>query len=323
MSNNFPHKIYNYEVSPPADTWQKIAAALDESHLTDKFPSRIYNTQTNPPAGAWEAIAASLAELHLSHQYPATLYNLEAAPPATAWENIKASLEDKDEVAIPRRRRIAPVLRYAAAAIFIGAVAFGAVKILGINKAGNVEATANETPSSVEKNNPGPGSGNEAITPSNEETARSEESRNDAALEESKHVYASLGTSDRQRMKKVSDDFFQSAADPVDATADLNPASTYQDLSCSEVTVPAYAGGPSSIDMASRYSMLMTPDGRIIRISKKLGDLFCCVSGEEVDDDCKDQLKKWRQKIADSPVAPSPENFMDILDLLHTLKDNR
>jgi hypothetical protein len=60
-----------------------------------------------------------------------------------------------------------------------------------------------------------------------------------------------------------------------------------------------------------------------VRISKKLSDLFCCVSGEEQDENCTNQLKQWREKIAASPFNPSPDNFMDILDLINSLQDNR
>ena len=109
--------------------------------------------------------------------------------------------------------------------------------------------------------------------------------------------------------------------DPIEVAANFNPVHTYEELECSDVNTPVFASGSSSIDMAARYAMLMTPDGNFIRISKKLGDLVCCVSGEEQDDECTDQLKKWRKKIANAPVAPSPGNFMDILDMLHTLKD--
>ena len=42
----------------------------------------------------------------------------------------------------------------------------------------------------------------------------------------------------------------------------------------------------------------MTPDGNIIRMSKKWSGLVCCVSGEEQDEDCKNQIKKWQKKIA-------------------------
>jgi hypothetical protein len=74
-------------------------------------------------------------------------------------------------------------------------------------------------------------------------------------------------------------------------------------------------------DLADRYVMLMTPEGSIIRMSKKLGDLICCVSGEEQGDGCKDQLKKWQEQMAMSSLAPSPANFLDILSLVNSLDD--
>ena len=74
--------------------------------------------------------------------------------------------------------------------------------------------------------------------------------------------------------------------------------------------------------LTDRYIMLMTPDGNIIRMSKKWSDLVCCVSGEEQDADCKDQLKKWQEKMAASSLAPSPGNFMDILSLVNSLDEN-
>ncbi|HEX7902803.1 MAG TPA: hypothetical protein VF487_02910 [Chitinophagaceae bacterium] len=325
MSSGLQHKMYNYEVAPPAGAWEKITASLDESHLTDKFPSVLYNSMATPAAAIWETITANLDELSLSTQYPSALYNMQAPPPATAWEKIKATLEQGDEKVIAPRRRITPFLRYAAAAVLIGAVAFGTIQILNTNKKTGEAVALKPSSENGMNNTPAvkPETGSLSPVAPNEEAVQSQEARNDAALQESKHTFASLDRNDQIRMKKVSNEFFQTAANPINIADALNPASTYQDLECAEVNAPVFAGGNSSINMASRYVMLMTPDGRIMRISKKLGDLVCCVSGEEIDEDCKDQLKKWRQKMADAPVSPAPGNFMGILDVLNTLKDSR
>ena len=86
--NSLKDKIYNYEVTPPAGTWDKIAIDLDEAELANKFPDR--------------------------------LYNMDATPPASSWEKVNASLNPaSDPVAIPLLKRITPFLRYAAAAIFM------------------------------------------------------------------------------------------------------------------------------------------------------------------------------------------------------------
>ena len=82
-----------------------------------------------------------------------------------------------------------------------------------------------------------------------------------------------------------------------------------------------YSDEDSVSAIAGRYIMLMTPEGNIIRMSKKWSDLVCCVSGEEQDEDCKLQIKKWQKKLATSPINPTPGNFMDILELVNSLDE--
>jgi hypothetical protein len=319
MSSDLQHKMYHYEVPPPADAWDKISAELDESHLTDAFPGKLHTAAVTPPPGAWDAIAASLEELQLSHQYPATLYNLEAAPPAGAWDKIKANLETQDEdKPVAPVRRIAPFLRYAAAAVLIAGIAFGATKIFSGNNKTDSEMVATQGEKNTPKQNI-PADTQQTNTPGNEQAlVQSDEARNDAALEESKHTYAGLNMPN-ERIKRLGDEYI-SPASTISAASYITPENTYRDIECSEVNASVFAVG-SPMDMASRYVLLMTPDGHMVRVSRKLGELVCCVSGEEQDADCKDNLKKMRQKIASSPVAPSA-NFTDVLDILHTLRDN-
>lgn len=324
MSSNWQHKLYEFEVIPPLTTWEKIESELDEAHLSDKFPSRLYQLETAPPAGAWNNIATLLGEMQVGHQYPTTLYNLEATPPYDAWEKIEAALEPKQKKPVPVRR-LSPVMRYAAAAVLIGIISFGTFKILSSNNSGENNIVVKNAGLAPAKPEPpsGPDTFNNTEGPASEQSATTEQAREDAALEASKHTFAGLGTSDKKRMNKVSEQVFQSPADPIIESANFDPLSAYQGLPPSERILPAFASGSESIDIANRYVVLMTPDGHFIRISKKLGDMVCCVSGAEQDGECVDQMKKWRQKIADSPVTPSPGNFMDILDLLNTFKDTK
>ena len=131
--SDLQHKLFNYEVTPPAPLWDKITEALDESLLTDKFPSRLYNSTETPPLTAWTAISSALDEMHLRHQYPDTLYNLETAPPPAAWDKIKSALDQEATPAVSPVRRIIPFIRYAAAAAILAIVAFGAVRIMSSN----------------------------------------------------------------------------------------------------------------------------------------------------------------------------------------------
>lgn len=303
--SDLQHRLYHYEVNPPATAWDKIAVALDESHLSDPFRSKIYDAEVTPPAGAWQAIAAGLDELP---QYPSTLYNMEVAPPVLVWDRIKESLEEEKKPAPVRR--IAPIFRYAAAAAVVAAIAFGTFRVLNSNKSEVGGITQEQNDSTVsDKSEP-----TNHTTTDNTAASTSQEERDNAALEESKSMYASLDASDRENITRVSGEYFEAPASTMTVAAAFAPQTTYRDLACNEVSIPAFADGP--IDMASRYALLLTPDGQVIRVSKKLGELACCVSGAEQDEQCKDQLKRWRQKIADSPAANSP---IEILALLQTL----
>src|SRR5882672_1904742 len=94
------------------------------SSLKDKM----YNYEANPPAQVWDRIAAALDEDQSSNKLSATLQNMEVEPPLSAWNKINASLDSGKEIAMPVTKRMFPILRYAAAAILIGVVAIGIVK---------------------------------------------------------------------------------------------------------------------------------------------------------------------------------------------------
>ena len=269
MNSGLQHKMLNYEVTPPENTWNKIAAALDESNLSDEFPDKLYNLEVNPPVSAWDKISASL----------------EAEQPAIVKES----------------RKILPIFRYAAAAAIIGLIAFGSIKFF-TSKNGENEIAKNSV---LLKDSVTSGTQENIKQPDNN-LPIPEEARDEAALEESKRTLAKLDMTETRRIKQ---------------TVNRESGNIINEIASSEMTAPSFALNETISDMASRYIMLMTPEGNIIRMSKKWSNLLCCVSGEEQDEDCKDQLKIWREKIVNSSAAPSSGNFMDILSLVNSLQD--
>jgi hypothetical protein len=309
MSSGSHHKMYDYEVAPPAGIWDKIVAELDESELTLKFPSALYNFQVNPPAHNWQKISAALDGSSLVSDYAAKLSGIEVAPPAAAWEKIKTALDPQ-----PAPRRIPAFLKYAAAAAIIGFLAWGGVRMFNGQRTPDSTIASDQNTYSPE-HQPEPGKESAAV---NGEIAMAdlnaslEEARNDAALEESKKTYARLDVSAKRTKVKNAADFFFVADDY---------ASTVQTRKI-DFDEPEDPMPPVEPDLTKRYIVLMTPDGNIIRMSKKLRNLVCCVSGEEVDKDCVDQMKKWREKIASPSTTHTPGNFLDLLQMLNSMQDN-
>lgn len=262
--------MLSYEVAPPPEVWKKIAVELDESEL--------------------------------DHVFPSALYQAKAAPPAVIWSKIQIALDAGHEAAVPEHRRFSPFLRYAAAAVVIGLVAWGGLQLLNSKRQDkNIVSSGTSTPSQLN-----PETSATRITDIATESRqpdinadKTEEARNDAALEASKKTFAKLDM-------------------PVNSRRLKNIATAYRFASSSQANEPedSYAD-----DVSSRYIVLMTPDGHFIRMSKKLDNMVCCVSGEEQDKDCKDQMTRWREKMACSPTGHSTGSFLDILSLLKSLED--
>ena len=266
--SSLKNKLYNYEQAPPAKAWDKIAAALDESHLGEEFP--------------------------------ATLYNLQATPPLSAWDKIRSSLDEEldEPIAIPRRRT-GLILRYAAAAAIVGILIFSGLKLFRNTSSGN---KSNETSPIVKTETPV------------KETPVTVETPVIKTPEIATNAVAAVPNKTRNRANPL----LIGSNNPVQA---LEPRVTRHERHETGITA-AIAHTETPTTQMGRYITLMTPDGNIIRMSNKLSDMVCCVSGEDQDNDCKFQMKKWREKIASSTQVASPGNFMDILNMVNCLQEN-
>lgn len=339
MNNRFQHKMYDYEVTPPAGVWEKIVQNLDDAEMAAKFPSLLYNQQATPPVGtwqkisdsldesafvadyssklsglampapvsAWNKIAASLDEEVFVKDYSSRLSGMEVNPPLSAWEKIKHDLTS--ETTTKESGRVIPWIRYAAAAVIVGFIAWGALQLFN-TKSGDAVITK-ENISPAEKTNEVAKNNSPVLIPDNSRanediTAATDEARNDAALEASKKTYAKLDMNIAKSKVKNAADFY------------FIPEETYE---------PGVRGlgnwepPVTTENIAERYITLMTPDGNIIRISKKLSDIVGCVAGAEQDEECLDQLKIWRQKLANPKTVNTPGSFMEILGLVNSLQN--
>ncbi len=307
MSSDLKNKLSSYEVTPPPAAWDNIAAALDESAIGNKFPATLRNAAVVPPAGAWTHITAALDNNFFSADTAAKLYAMEATPPVAAWAAIARSLDAEKEAAIPEHRRFSPFIRYAAAAAVAGLMIWAGTSLLSGKKSS--EEPVAKQPVPAEKASPAktqnlPGS-DQVLS---DVAAALQEARDNEALEESKKVYASV---DINTLHKKAKNNTYNYTDPNEFTA----AGGVRGLGFDEDT---YYEPP--ID-AENYVVLMTPDGNFVRMSKKLGEFVCCISGEEQDPDCIEEMSRLREKMVNRPIPHSPGNFMALVSLVSSLDE--
>jgi hypothetical protein len=345
MSNTVQHKMYNYEATPPAQAWDKIAIVLDEvtidsklkktlhsiapapsSFIWDKiatdldnitfenkFNKSLSSVEATPPAFMWDKIKAELNNSDIENELHDRLYGLDVKPPVTSWQQIIATMDaEKEVLTIPPVRRISPILKYAAAAALVGVMAWGGISLLNNNKPVKTEVAQEKNTGSKKGNVPtatekdSTTSSEKNIAATNNLPTPDQERRNDIALEESKRTVAKLDVPSKNKLKNVADFYFS-----TDIPNFANSRIVDYDVPPDDNSYPN-----------DRYIMLMTPDGNIIRVSKKLGSLVSCVSGAEQNKTCTEQVKKWREKLANSSMTNSASNFIDILDMVSSLQEN-
>lgn len=309
MNNSIQNRLLTHEVAPPEAVWERIAVELEDINLSNKISPAFSNAEITPPEGTWEKISAALDEDYFTETISGKLATAEITPPASAWKNIEAAINPGKETAPVVKGKIFPFWKYAAAAALISVMAWGGIKLLDNDNHTGSLAFSSEKPDtgtahqpSLTNNIENPNINNLNVSA---ETV-SDEARNDAALEASKRVYASVDVPKlKSRMADAANFYFAS-----NGSYNISKTPDNQQIE-----------GIDEIALADRYYMMITTEGKVIRMSKKLGHLACCISGEDHDTECVNQLKKWQEKLAKQPGTHSPGNFSDLLDLVCALEE--
>ena len=307
MSEELKRKLHNYEAEPPEVVWNRIVTDLDQQ-INAEFPQKLYDLEQTPRSELRDRIEQGL-EKDGKEQYPEKLYNIEVAPPPQAWNKILMLLDRRESLPeTPKKGRIVSFVRYAAAACIIGVIAFGAFKLLNQttgNKPVAIKTVAPQKDSSPTSNqNP---------------TQQPIPSLSNNLPKESSSL-AQIETKHRKKTLPEAATYMTQMAATFPAAAGSKSVSDFSQISL-KGDIP---GNCSLISDADPYLMFVNPDGYLIRISKKLAETLGCIYTNGNSNEynrCQDQIKKWRDKIAQSPATSSPDNFMDILNVIKTIQE--
>ncbi|MBZ4190501.1 hypothetical protein [Niabella beijingensis] len=270
---NSQHKLYDYQVTPPAEAWKNIAGELDAIQDLHPLRQKLQALETPPPAFVWEGILTHLEEEQSFSNIAGRLGNLEIAPPAAAWNEIEAKLGAVQPAAKPApvKKGLFNWSKYAVAACIAGLLGFTVFHL-------------------VEKSN-----------------------------KDSKHIFSQLfpGKEDSSKSQlAIQQPRVEPAAKPHSGNnlaMNETPVKPAQIKTASGNTYTTTVEKNKAIQ--GRYIMLMTEDGNVVRMSKKLGNMADCVAGETASGDCNYQIEQWQKEMAKAPVAATPDNFLDLLEL--------
>jgi hypothetical protein len=270
--------------------------------MREQWQDRIYNYSIEPPDGAWEQLSSALDDAFPGHVFPGKIYRTRIAPPSGTWQKISAVLYGNEQATQVPVRRILPWQKLTAAAAVLVLIVWGGLKL--------INQKAQQSLASVTKTN-SPALTNNLSQP---EQRIPEEIR------------SSIPVKQEQTFTKK-DSRSLSLPSPSGLP---NPRFPDEDLALGNASMPvSYAMNTRNKVVLNRdilsdcYINLSTPEGQLVRLSRKFGDLACCVSGEQEDAACQDKLNCYRDKIIQSTAASSSgSGFIDMLNMVKQLSDN-
>jgi hypothetical protein len=316
----FKKKLQAVQSNPPANTWQNIESILDNENAENAVAEKLMNISVAPPAGLWNSIDTQLADEEFNKKF-AGLSDLEVAPPAINWSSIAQKIEQPATV-IPLNRRNRKVVRYAMAAAIIGLLVWGGISLF---PGKNITAGENIANAETPKDNPisnAPVQNDNPVTPPNNTPSTTPLVKND--------IEKNVAQNSKQQSKQSNN-----LPAPVLSFASSTTASESSHTGSEEIVAdinalqknktPDGAMTATSSQEATRYLVYLNDDGEMMKVSKKLADMKCIYNKNgEVSQDalasinrqlCDDMVKAWQDKLSKAPINLSfnPLEMADIL----------
>lgn len=292
--NNISTHINKLEIAPPANVWARIEQELDELDEYKNLSAKISSLEAAPPGNAWEHIAAALEEAGQEQSLSDRLYNIQAGVPPMAWEHISNELDDQKALEIIERKlshlQVTPpaavwnnirqelsgkkTLQPLTVPMHHGWLKYAAAACFIAIISVTAFFILNDGGSTGTDYTAGTASGKPG--PLNIQKV---------AQPTAKTQQTSSGNSRHQVLAEIKTKLGNAYSVSMERNTELQ----------------------------NRYIILMTQDGNVVRMSKKVSNMADCIAGE--DHSCDDQISKWQKEMASSSTTSSPDNFLDILDM--------
>lgn len=327
-------KIYHAQAEPPVGSWQQITQALDAATSNEQdWQNRVYHYEAVPPSEAWTAVAEMLDKQAANADWDARLYHHRATPPAAVWNYITAQLNDDTTQVAPISQK--PVRRMgwpriAAAAAIVLTIAGTALWTLRDQFFGSASQTvaANDNPSKSQSsldNNTAPMAAPDAIVPT-DATADVATTKPSPVAIAAKNTGRKAPTAQKPTTVIAPLEYVthnEMAFLPTDAVfTNTNKLPNEKGQTVVEI---------NGMDApTSNYINISGPDGQSVRVSAKFANLLGYLNDgdqeERLDRIIKESafwkatFRQWREKMTDADAAPSPSNFMGLLEMVKVLQ---
>ena len=321
------NKIKDFEVTPPVGAWTTIAKELDVWNDDKKLSTALQNCEAPPPIAAWDQISSQLDELDAFKKINQKIQALEVTPPRPIWSALRETLEEEnqDQLIAKKLAHIAvPAPSMSWEAISKQLDDEQALSIIE-KKLSNVQQTPPRSIwNNIHKELSEKGNEPSLVIPMHHGWLKYAAAACFVIMI-SVTAFFILNDDDNNSLGKYTAS--SSKQQPNELELSQNAQASTQPPKRSSISpeqqtlaeIRTRLGNAYSVSMEknaelqNRYIVLMTEEGNVVRMSKKVSNMADCIAGE--DNSCDEQISKWQKEMASSNTTSSPDNFLDILEM--------
>ena len=325
MNHNWKDRILRHEETVPETAWSNIAQLMDD----EKLQNQLLSAEVFPPAEAWQCITTRLCDEPIRDK----MLEANVAPPSRVWDVITKALDNEikpGQVTIAtddeNKKKIIPINAASTKRIFsVNSIAAAAVAFLiFVGAAFWINNTKkNEHPTSVASL-----SHSQIIS-----------QPTTMATTVKPQIQESFSAKKKVVTKNYTTELFIDTSVDLSLALTENTTALVQDpmLTFNEKLTTTDGNIVNDIAMVNtpnNYITITGPNGESVKVSPKFSKLINYLkdrdpSTEEYIDKVikegalwKGKFRVWRDKMSNTDVAPSSVNFLDIIGLSNTIKDN-
>ena len=275
--------------------------------MSSELQRKLYSMEVEPPATVWTRLADALDEINADNRIAAKFEVAEADPGYGSWQKILHVLYP----AQPQQSKVRHMLPYAMAAILVGLLIGIYFIFFNIQPGSEIAATPAEEKRETIDSTP----------------LRSDTSKNLIRIDMHRPAESARETYAVNRNQ---------IPEPRNRNVNRTVANAEPPLSSEleEKTFNQPLDDLSFVASNTGYMTMVNADGRLVKIPEKYSTIAPYLQDKteypeyildvlmHEDAYWKDKITKWRQKLAESNVAPSYDGFFEFINLLKNIQEN-
>jgi hypothetical protein len=289
------------------------------------FQSRIYEMEVTPPDDVWDKISASLPEINSDNRIASKIYDYKVSTPENFWPGIESMLSAREPGITQKKTTLFYLKRIAVAATFAGII-FSLWYWTNRTKSPQSELASTPTITATDKKN-------ESELNPEKKNQLPEDGHTTNIQKKEKQATGTPGKRRVTQIEAVKAQLLFSKPNPADFPELIKTEKSFAHNIVEPGTkiFNQPIDNLSKITAGEQYLMIVNSNGRLVNVDTAFGHLVPQLQNKPLNTEdyeslfgegaiWRDKLNEWRRQLAMAPVS-SGDIFSAMIELLKSVQE--